>query len=395
MKNASPARKSGQLIVATLSLILAGCMATGPAVEKAPASAPESAQAALRPYYAQLHQSLPQAPANPDLPGNVAITRFAFGSCVNENRDMAFWDIIAAQDPQAFLMIGDNVYGDVGTNFAADMPSLSNSYRKLNSRQEFDRFRRKIPMLTMWDDHDFGAKDGGGTFAFKEYSETIYENYWNAPDHVRNRPGVYDARITGPKGKRVQFILLDSRFFRSDIMLAPYRNPPPPLGNIIPDTDPASTMLGGEQWRWLEQQLEKPAELRFIISSVQVISTAHGYESWYNFPKEREKLFNLLARKNAGNAIFLSGDRHSGAFYRTEWPGIKSPLWELTSSSLNLAYGTGDSGAREPDADRTGGLWSIENFGQVDIDWANRQVRLTLKKTNGEIIEEQIVRPFD
>jgi alkaline phosphatase D len=358
------------------ALLLTGCAT---ARTPAPAIAPQSAQEALRPYYATLDAKLPKAAANPALAADTVVTRLAFGSCVNENREMKFWDVIAAQKPQAFLLIGDNVYGDTGSFSDAAIPTLTQSYKKLSSRQEFDRFRRSVPMMTTWDDHDFGANDAGGSFAFKERAEQIYETYWSSSDEVKSRPGVYESRIVGPVGKRVQFIILDTRFFRSDLARMPYRDPAPALGWYIPSNDPKATILGDAQWQWLAQELSKPADLRFILSSIQLITSAHGFESWYN----------------VNNAVLLTGDRHSGGFYKTQAPGVAKPLWEFTSTSLNFAFGKGDGGDKEPDPTRTGGLWGIPNFGQIDIDWAAKKVTMTLRKDDGSVIETQVANAID
>ena len=372
------------------ALLLSGC-----AANITPLGAPQSAQEALRPYYATLDAKLPKATLSPPLSTDTVITRFAFGSCVNENRDMKFWDVIAAQKPQAFLLIGDNVYGDTRPTNSADIPTLAASYKKLNSRVEFDRFRRNIPMMTTWDDHDYGANDAGGSFAFKEWAEKAYETFWGASDDVKSRPGVYESRIFGPAGKRVQFIILDARFFRSDLATMPYRDPAPALGWYIPNMDSNATVLGAAQWNWLAQELEKPADVRFIISSTQVITDAHNFEGWTNFPKERARLYALLGQKGVNNAIFLTGDRHSGGFYKTNAPGLSKPLWDFTSSSLNLAFCKGNGGEREPDPRRTGGFWGIANFGQIDIDWAAKKVVMTLRKDDGSVIETQVANAID
>jgi alkaline phosphatase D len=357
-------------------------------------TSPPSAAEMLRPYYTALNAPLPKAPPGVELDENTVITRFAFGSCMNENRSMAVWDVIAAQKPQAFLFIGDNVYGDTGTTMAADMPTLTASYRKLNARQEYARFRASIPMLTVWDDHDYGANDAGGSFAFKEYAEKIFEEYWGASDDVRARPGIYESHMFGPKGRRVQFIILDARFFRSDLARMNYQDPAPKLGWNIPNMDPKATMLGDAQWTWLSDELSKPADLRFIISSTQVITDAHGYEGWLNFPLERKKLYKMMADKRVKNAVFLSGDRHAGALYKAKVPGLAKLVYEFTSTSLNLSFSKGDVREKEPDPSRLGGMWADENFGQIDIDWKTKKVKLTLKKSDGAVLEEQVIAPM-
>jgi alkaline phosphatase D len=379
------------LLAATLS----GCATVADNATNASSSQRSTAQAALRPYYEGLTQALPVAPKGAMLDANAPITRFAFGSCVSENRQMAFWDVIAAQKPAAFLLIGDNVYGDTGATGAADIPTLSASYRRLSSRAEFARFRQSVPMMTTWDDHDYGFNDGGGSFAFKEQAERIYESYWQSGEDVQSRPGVYTSQIVGQVGKRVQFILLDTRFFRSDLVRAPDRGTANPLGPYIANVDPKATLLGEAQWRWLAAELFKPAELRFIISSTQIQTDAHNFEGWTNLPKERDRLYAMLSNQGVSNAILLSGDRHAGAFYRTTIKGSSKPVYEMTSSSLNFAFGKGDERAKEPDPLRLGGFWTIPNFGQIDIDWTAKKVTLSLKKDDNSVIEQQVVRPFD
>ena len=158
------------------ALLLSGC-----AANITPLGAPQSAQEALRPYYATLDAKLPKATPSSHLSTDTVITRFAFGSCVNENRDMKFWDVIAAQKPQAFLLIGDNVYGDTRPTNSADIPTLAASYKKLNSRVEFDRFRRSIPMMTTWDDHDYGSDNSDGSFKQKKSSLNVFQQFWPNP----------------------------------------------------------------------------------------------------------------------------------------------------------------------------------------------------------------------
>ncbi len=387
--------KCKSLFLLTLSALLASCASTQTGGPESTGMKANSAPEALRPYYNSLTQNLPVAPTGAPLADDAVITRFAFGSCLNENRSMAIFDQIAKEKPQAFLLIGDNVYGDIGATWAAEIPTLQRSYRMLSSRQEFDRFRRSIPMMTAWDDHDYGANDAGGSFAFKEQAERIYESYWNSSPEVRARPGVYESRIIGPAGKRVQFIMLDTRYFRSDLARTRYQDPAPSLGWYIPNTDPQATILGAQQWAWLAQELDKPADLRFIISSVQVMTSAHGYESWYNFPAERERLYALLNQKGAQKAIFLSGDRNAAGFYKRTVANANMAQWEITSSSLNYPFGKGNVAEKEPDPLRTGGLWAPTNYGLLDIDWSTKTLTMSLRREDGTVIETMTIKSFE
>ncbi|QDH35487.1 alkaline phosphatase D family protein [Porphyrobacter sp. YT40] len=347
----------------------------------------------LEPYYAMLRQqvAMPEAGPNPALAPATTLTRIAFGSCNHQNASQHMWAQIAAQNPQLFLMIGDNVYGDSGWDGDAGLESLRASYALQASHPEFTGFRAKVPMLATWDDHDFGLNDAGASFPFRRWAEDLFETFWNSSDAVRARPGVYESTITGPEGKRVQVILLDTRFFRSDLKRMPWSKERPPLGGYLPEDDLDKTVLGEAQWAWLEQELAKPADVRIVVSSTQVITTAHQYEGWTNFPVERARLLDALSRREASGVVLLSGDRHAGGVYSTRYKD--ETLWELTSSSLNLSFESDNdrSTAREPDPARVSKFFSEENYGLVDIDWKAKRVTLTLKSNQSATLAEQTV----
>lgn len=373
--------RSPLLNVAILTALVGGCAANSPA--------PRDARQALVRYYATLDQPLPIAPPGAALDPSAAVSRIAFGSCNHQDRQQSIWQSIAAQHPDLFLMIGDNVYGDIRATGAADIPTLRAAYARLAEREEFRRFRASVPMLATWDDHDFGHNDGGASFAFKPYAERIFEHFWGSDDAVRSRPGVYHQVVLGPPGRRVQIILLDTRYFRSDLTALPYREKAPPLGWYVPNADPGATLLGERQWRWLEQALDRPAEIRLIVSSIQILSNAHGFEKWGNFPGELARLTRLLERKGIDNALLLSGDRHRGAIYRS---ATRPSVYEMTSSSLNYSFARPGEKWIEPDPLRLGEMISAENFGMIEIDWAKGSVRFVLRGNDGATLASHQVR---
>lgn len=348
-----------------------------------------SAEDLLAPYYAKLQSEveLPVAPANVSLAPNTTITRLAFGSCNHQSRSQHMWAQIAATDPDLFLFIGDNNYGDQGWDGDAALTTLRQAYAVQAETPELADFRSKVPMMVTWDDHDYGFNDGGASFAYRGWAETIFETFWGSSDEVKARPGIYESRMFGEAGRVTQVILLDTRFFRSDLATMPYQPERPPLGPYEPSDDPERTMLGGAQWEWLEQELAKPADLRIIASSIQVLTDAHDYESWENLPLERQKLYAMLAGREDSGLVLLSGDRHAGGIY-SDMPDAAGGerLWELTSSSLNYSFSSTERNtAREPDPKRLTDFISEENFGLVEIDWDAKTFTLSMRGSEGEV----------
>lgn len=367
----------------------------GPSVQAVDA-VPMRAVDVLEGYYSQLARQieLPRAPVAAVADPGTTITRFAFGSCASEIREQGFWNTIAATDPQLFMMIGDNVYGDTNWRGDAELGTLRASYAKLASIPSFAAFRARVPMLTTWDDHDYGFNDGGREFGFKGWSEDIYETFWDSSPEVRARPGIYESRTFGPEGRRVQIILLDTRFFRSPLTRAQVpEGQRPPLGPYAANVSAEADMLGPEQWAWLQAELKKPAELRLVVSSIQVLTDAHNFEAWATMPGERERLYRMLAGRNGGGILLLTGDRHAGGIYRDTPAAFGGqPLWEITSSSLNFAFtDTATNTAREPDPKRVTDFISEENFGLVEIDWPRRELRMSLRGKEGEVRTTQTV----
>jgi alkaline phosphatase D len=234
--------------------------------------------------------------------------------------------------------------------------------------------------MAIWDDHDYGINDGGAEFAFKAQAKAEFLDFWKlgAGDPRRGREGLYDAQVFGPPGKRVQVILLDDRWFRSPWKRTDQRDAPG-KERYLPDDDSSKTMLGDDQWRWLEQQLRLPAQVRLIVSGVQVVADGHGWERWGNFPRERQRLYRLIGSTGAQGVVFLSGDRHVGALYR-EAGGTPYPMVELTSSGMTHPWRE----AAEAGPNRLGELFTDFHYGVVDIDWAASTLSLSIRDIGGK-----------
>ena len=310
------------------------------------------------------------------LPAGTVIERLAFASCADQKKPQPIWARLLETRPSLLLMMGDNVYGDFKDENARE---LKQAYAALAAHPDFAKVRAAMPVLATWDDHDYGKNDAGGDFPFKIVARKLFDEFWAADAEQRSRPGVFDARIFGPPGRRVQVILLDTRSFRSPwtakTVGAGWRGP------YGPNADPRLAMLGETQWAWLEGELRKPAEIRFLVSSIQVVAENHGFERWGLFPAERQRLYDLIGRTKARGVVILSGDRHLGAVYRKAGL-LPYPLVEVTSSSINRPLPP-QYGIEEGGSERLGEGYRDENFGLASIDWASRKLTLALHGLNG------------
>jgi alkaline phosphatase D len=325
------------------------------------------------------------------LDSSKSLTRIAFGSCLNETKEQDIWNTIAADNPDLFLFIGDNIYGDA---YRSDprwpdpaMPKMRESYNTLAAVPEFAEFRAQTPLLTTWDDHDYGANDGGAYYPFKELAERMYLDAWDVPqnDERRKRAGIHTSKIIGPEGERVQIILLDTRYFRTELQATDERGAPG-KERYVPLQGTHGTMLGEAQWDWLQGELKKPADLRLLVSSIQVHADGHGWEAWRTMPAERQKLYDLINESGATGVVILSGDRHSGSIYRRD-DVADYPIYEVTASSLNLpsAVWRAESGDTSVEAgpNRLHPMQYEANYGLINVDWESRKAELKVVSPQG------------
>lgn len=307
------------------------------------------------------------------------ISRIAFGSCARQDRPQPVWDAINETQPELFLFIGDNIYADT-----LDMAVMRQKYETLGAIPGFAALRENSILMAVWDDHDYGLNDAGAEYPMKVESQAEFRRFFGPPfDSSREgQPGVYDAAIFGPEGRRVQVIVPDTRYFRSPLFRKPASDKTPgPYGLNL---DPQATLLGEDQWAWLEEQLKKPAELRLIASSIQVVPEDHGWEKWMNFPLERERLFSLIKETGAEGVVFLSGDRHLAELSVMDG-GVGYPLFDVTASSLNASGQNWRM--QEVNRHRLGTMNWGDNFGMILIDWErdNPMITLQIRDVDGDI----------
>jgi alkaline phosphatase D len=348
------------------------------------------------------------------------LRRIAFGSCNSPLDTTAVWESVNHRQPDAWIWLGDVVYADSpapegptpASRARVALDRLPQLYARQLALPGYTLLRQRARILGTWDDHDYGMNDLGADWIGREEAQQHFLDFYGEPADSprRRRPGVYAAHRFGPPGRAIQVILLDTRYFRSPLIRGDSREADwvdGRRGPYVPSRDPHATLLGAEQWAWLEAVLREPADLRLLVSSIQVIPDDHRFEKWGNFPRERRRLLRLLANTGEGGVVILSGDRHAGELSQldpTREPEGKDldpryPLLELTSSALTRSASTSFAGQlaatapksmvfrHELNRHRLGSLLPYNHFGLISVDWEAKDgpaLTLALHLDHGE-----------
>ena len=293
------------------------------------------------------------------------ISKIAFGSCGREDHALPIFDVVVKHKPDLFIFLGDNIYGDT-----KDMDTLQLKYNLLAAKPSFLNLKKNVDIIATWDDHDYGWNDTGRHYPFKTESKEIFLNFFEEPKNSERRKheGIYTSYNYEVNGKKLQIILLDNRTFRDD--LKPYKGEFARDKRYFYTLDYApyqnadSTFLGESQWKWLEKELKKPADIRLIGSASQFAIEYNGYEAWTNFPHEQKRMLDLIKKTKANGVLFLSGDVHYAEISKLTEPDLY-PIYDITSSGLSSTWHFAT-----PNKNRIEGPVMENHFGLLTIDWA-------------------------
>ncbi len=302
----------------------------------------------------------------------------AFGSCNNHRLENFLWKEIVKHQPTAWIWGGDNVYSDTD-----NMDTLRLDYQLVLQNKDYQALQKNTKILGTWDDHDYGVNDGGFEFAAKRESQGAFLDFMGVSktDKRREQAGVYHAETIKTLSGSVRIISLDTRYFRS-----PLTKNPSVRKRFVPNKYGEGTMLGDAQWQWLEKELHtSTADFNVVMSSVQVLSSEHGFETWGNMPHEVDKFKRLVQSSKAKGVVVLSGDRHISEFSKTAIDGVNYPLIDFTSSGLTHAY---TSYVFEANKFRIGEVVPKISYGLLSIDFKNKEITMQIRGKEDALLGE-------
>ena len=300
----------------------------------------------------------------------ISAQTIAFGSChkVNDPNSDLILTSIADQNPDAFIWLGDIVYGKDG-----NPKHLSKRFQKLKSKSSYQNLLQSTAVYGIWDDHDYGLNNAGRDYQHKERSRADLFAFLNIPENnpAYQRNGAYQSYDLTQK---IKLILLDNRYFKSEYAPKPYNDPYP--------LDYEGTILGKQQWEWLENLLKSStADIHIIASGIQVLSPNHRFEKWQNYPEEYNRLISLLQTYRIKNPIVISGDRHMSELSQKDIG--YTVLYDATASGMTEAL---TNNLSESNPYRIGQAIGVNNFGVLSLNWENRSVGFSFHDVYGETL---------
>ena len=304
------------------------------------------------------------------LPETSAVTTIGIGSCANQDIPQPLLGIAANYKPDYFIFLGDNIYGDTD-----NMDTLRAKYQRWGAQSYFQELKKATRLFATWDDHDFGRNDAGRHYPYKKESKEIFLSFFEEPatSSRRKHEGIYHVEYIKNKGRTIQLILVDNRTFRDDVRIFDSTAPTPRERyfygldySIHQNSD--STLLGEEQWAWLEEVLKVPADLRLVCSGTQFSIEYNGYEAWANYPHEQQRMLDLIRRTKAEGVLFLTGDVHYAEISKMNVPGLY-PIYDITSSGITSTW---DFAA--PNANRIEGPVMDNHIGLLTIHWKKNPI---------------------
>jgi phosphodiesterase/alkaline phosphatase D-like protein len=281
---------------------------------------------------------------------------FAFGSCQQSFFNISnpiLFPVIAMDTASFFIHLGDWTYPDTterkyGYRFNSRFDLLELSYQ---SRYDYDYpFAREVlsrmPIMYVYDDHDFAANNPDGTDPNKHNTLNAYKMFFPHYELANPDNGIWQSFRYGD----AEFFMLDLRSQRRPNLEAFDSRKsfnPPPGHSILAGFE----IDGINQKEWLLNSLKKSeAKWKVIVSSVIFNSgfshvlqndtlvmmferlAIDAVDKWAGFPEDIEALVNTITENDIKNVFVISGDTHSS--YIDD--GANSILPEISASNLDV-----------------------------------------------------------
>ncbi|WP_433162531.1 alkaline phosphatase D family protein [Kribbella sp. CA-247076] len=310
---------------------------------------------------------------------------FAFASCqAYADGYFTAFRHMADEDLDVVVHLGDYIYeggnqGTIGRPHlpAAEVFSLADyrvRYGQYKSDPDLQAAHAAAPWVVAPDDHEVENNWAGDISqldtepdqdpaVFRQRRAAAYRAYYeNLPLRRTSMPRGPEMQVYRRLsfGNLLQLNMLDTRRFRTDQLEQCAQN-------CDGRWDPARTMLGAQQEKWLLDGLGR-SHARWNVLGNQIfafeadheagVSERYGMDTWDGYAAARQRLFDGVVQRKVDNFVMITGDAH-----RSVAADLKLNFADPSSRTVGTEFlGTSiSSGGNGADMDALGVTWLAEN----------------------------------
>lgn len=236
-------------------------------------------------------------------PAQPASYQYCFGSCMETGSESEIFDLIRVQKPAFFLVGGDLHYEDIDNDCEA---RFQDAYLRVFSSQKQAALYAEVPLVYMWDDHDFGPNNADSSNPCrKESVRTYYRHIPHYPLPLNSGEGPISQSFDVG---RVTFVLTD---LRSQKVRPEYKEC---------ERTKTGTNFGNESHLvWFFNTMLEARDRGQVVAWYNSYPWINGpggpnykcaeKDNWGGYPEERERIANFI-RDNNIPLFIMSGDAH-------------------------------------------------------------------------------------
>lgn len=246
--------------------------------------------------------------------------RVAAISCMDDQlHDARMWQSLKKSQPDLILFIGDSVYADSSGHGPATPFHLWRQFATARFTLDIFKWRELTPILSVWDDHDFGHDNAGIEYPYIQESQNNFRSFYaqdfQTSQNLKSGPGISKSFRLG----KSLFLLLDGRSFRQK-----------------PQSHYQYSMFGKAQELWCYQQIkDEPVDTVFLINGSQWFPDTGVGESFNRDHNVNFLYFLNNLRGLRKKFIFLSGDVHFSEIIKVPTGILGYETFEITSSAMH------------------------------------------------------------
>jgi alkaline phosphatase D len=236
-------------------------------------------------------------------PNNAASYKVVFGSCQQTGSESPVFAQMLKENPLFYLQIGDLHYENIDDRC---MVRFDSAYHEVFSSKAQKGLYQNVPLVYMWDDHDYGANNSDANNPCRTTAIQQYKSY------IPHYPLAFEGE-TAPISQvfdvgRVTYVLSDMRSQKI-----------PPTYDECQRLTRGTNFGNEDHLNWFFTTLleaKKKGHVVFWINSYPWINAPGGpnykcgeKDNWGGYPEERNRIADFIKNNNIPVCI-LSGDAH-------------------------------------------------------------------------------------